>query len=80
VPVTGSDPRLFKPKLLPVTKLVRPFFGLSILDLFVLRFVNWKENRRRDRLEEAGQAPEQPEDAAARDMTDKEQPSFRYML
>jgi hypothetical protein len=56
------------------------FFGLSILDLFVLRFVNWKENRRRNKLEEAGLAPVQPEDAAARDMTDKEQPSFRYML
>ena len=50
------------------------------MDLFVLRFVNWKENRRRNMLEEAGQAPEQPEDAAARDMTDKEQPLFRYML
>lgn len=56
------------------------FFGLAILDLGILRLVNWRENNRRNKLEAAGEAPLQPEDAAARDMTDKEQPSFRYML
>lgn len=56
------------------------FFGLAIADLMLLRLVNWRENRRRNKLEAAGQAPEQPEDAAARDLTDREQPAFRYML
>lgn len=56
------------------------FFGLAIVDLLGLRVVNWLDNRRRNKLEAAGQAPHQPEDAAARDLTDKEQPAFRYML
>lgn len=56
------------------------FFGLAIVDLLVLRVVNLLENRRRNKLEASGQGPVQPEDAAARDLTDKEQPSFRYML
>lgn len=56
------------------------FFGCAIGTLAVLRFVNWRENRRRDKLEAQGLAPVQPADAAARDLTDREQPGFRYML
>jgi MFS family permease len=57
------------------------FYGMSMVTLFVMRMLNWYENKRRDKL--ARDHPErsiQPEDAAARDLTDREQPGFRYML
>lgn len=57
------------------------FYGLSMVTLFVLRMLNYFENKRRDKL--ARDHPDQavqPEDAAARDLTDREQPGFRYML
>jgi len=52
-----------------------------MITLFVLRMLNYFENKRRDKL--ARDHPDQavqPEDAAARDLTDREQPGFRYML
>ncbi len=57
------------------------FFGLGILDLGVLRYINWAENKRRDKRQlEDPDSCIQPEDASARDLTDREQPAFRYML
>ncbi|KAK4686179.1 MFS transporter, ACS family, allantoate permease, partial [Tremellales sp. Uapishka_1] len=57
------------------------FLGLTIVDLFVLRMINWTANKKRDRLAVEDPANNvQPEDAAARDLTDFQQPQFRYML
>ncbi|KAL7423536.1 hypothetical protein Q5752_001116 [Cryptotrichosporon argae] len=78
-------PQTFQSSTAPVYRtgktVLAVFFGLCIVDLFFLRNINWRENRRRDRLAEQDPASAvQPEDAAARDMTDREQPAFRYML
>ncbi|WWC93568.1 hypothetical protein V866_000403 [Kwoniella sp. B9012] len=57
------------------------FYGLAIANLFALRIVNMIANKRRDKkAREDPASMVQPEDAAARDLTDKEQPAFRYML
>ncbi|OCF35092.1 hypothetical protein I317_01802 [Kwoniella heveanensis CBS 569] len=57
------------------------FYGLAIVDLFVLRMINYVANKRRDKkFRDDPDSCIQPEDAAARDLTDKEQPAFRYML
>lgn len=61
--------------------MVAIFYGLSLGILIVLRFINVRENRRRDRLQaEHPDEHVQPEDAALRDLTDFEQPGFRYTL
>ncbi|WWC69090.1 uncharacterized protein I206_103026 [Kwoniella pini CBS 10737] len=57
------------------------FYGLAMVDLLVLRLVNYYANKKRDKkAREDPSSMIQPEDAAARDLTDKEQPGFRYML
>ncbi|WVQ78692.1 hypothetical protein IAT38_000779 [Cryptococcus sp. DSM 104549] len=57
------------------------FLGLTIVDLFALRMVNWIANKRRDKAAAADPSKSvAPEDAAARDLTDFEMPHFRYML
>jgi hypothetical protein len=78
-------PQTFQSSTAPVYRtgkiVLATFFGLAIVDLAVLRFINWRENRRRDKLaEQDPSSAVQPEDAAARDLTDREQPVFRYML
>ena len=49
----------------------------------MIRFVNWRENRKRDRLQaESGTAEvtEEVERAKFLGLTDFEQPHFRYIL
>jgi hypothetical protein len=55
------------------------FFGLAIADLFGLRMINHFANKRREKAFADGTAVPAV-DGAARDLTDFEQPQFKYML
>lgn len=61
--------------------LVAVFYGIALIILGLLRLVNYRENKKRDRLQ--AEHPEkyaQDPDAAIKDLTDFEQPAFRYTL
>jgi hypothetical protein len=63
--------------------MVAIMYGVSSGILLVIRFINWRENRRRDRLRsESGTAEDTAEIQRAKfmDLTDFEQPHFRYIL
>lgn len=61
--------------------MVAIFYGISLGLLMLLRLINHLENKKRDRLQaENPDKYAQPEDAALRDLTDFEQPGFRYIL
>lgn len=61
--------------------MVAIFYGISLGLLLLLRLLNVLENKKRDRLQ--AEHPEkyvQDPDAAIKDLTDFEQPDFRYIL
>ncbi|KAF8857058.1 MFS general substrate transporter [Acephala macrosclerotiorum] len=63
--------------------LVAIMYGLSALTLLILRFVNIMENRKRNKMqEESGttELTEEDEQNKFLDLTDFEQPHFRYVL
>ncbi|EGV65318.1 MFS general substrate transporter [Yamadazyma tenuis ATCC 10573] len=61
-------------------RLMCTFYGCAWLSLFVIRFVNVMENRRRDRLAAEGKIPPAAKDTEFLDLTDFEQLNFRYLL
>ncbi|RDW84617.1 putative MFS allantoate transporter protein [Coleophoma cylindrospora] len=63
--------------------MVAIMYGLSAVILLVIRYVNWRENRRRDQLQAESGTTEvtiEVERAKFMDLTDFEQPHFRYIL
>jgi ACS family allantoate permease-like MFS transporter len=63
--------------------MVAIMYGLSACVLMAIRFVNWRENKRRDKMQaENGTtvATEADEQAKFLDLTDWEQPHYRYVL
>ncbi|EGV64795.1 hypothetical protein PSN45_005147 [Yamadazyma tenuis] len=61
-------------------KLVGIFYGCALGTLLVIRFVNIRENRRRDKLQAEGKIPPPPENAEFLDLTDFEQLNMRYII
>lgn len=63
--------------------MVAIMYGLAACVLLVIRFVNWRENKRRDKMQaETGttEVTEEVERAKFMDLTDFEQPHYRYVL
>jgi ACS family allantoate permease-like MFS transporter len=63
--------------------MVAIMYGLAAMVLLLIRFINWRENKRRDKMQaESGTTEITEEDERAKflDLTDFEQPHYRYVL
>ncbi|KAJ9143387.1 MFS general substrate transporter [Pleurostoma richardsiae] len=68
------------PRYVPGKIVLCVFYGIAALLIFIIRCINVAENRRRDRgRQELGDAYSRVENQEFLDLTDKENPDFRYI-